>query len=67
MHKLNGSNIVPDLDTSDKDTSGNSYSNHGEDIVESDDKLEGVVTLGVTETDNGSGDLEVQDLEYSDE
>jgi len=58
MHKLNGSDVVPDLDVSDEDTSSNSCSDHGEDIVELDDELEGGVTLIVTETDNGR-DLEV--------
>jgi len=54
MHKLNGSDAVLDLDTSDKDTSINSCSDHGEDVVELDDELE-------------CKDLEVQDLEYSGE
>jgi len=66
MHKLNGSDVVPDLDVSDEDTSSNSCSDHGEDIVESDNEVEGSVTLAITETDNGR-DLEVQDLEYSGE
>ncbi len=66
MHKLNGSDVVPDLDVSDEDTSSNSCSDHGEDVVESDNEVEGSVTLAITETDNGR-DLEVQDLEYSGE
>ena len=56
--------MVPELDASDEDSSDDTCSDHDGEVAESDNELEGDVTLVVGETDNAG---EVQDLEYGGE